>query len=99
MSSLKELAINLESVAKKYSLQDEEAKKLLESLEGMIYRAKNGMKIGTEERVPGFHWFSEGGLSQYRDLEKAYSQFSIFVAAGTNEQYEKMLKAIDDSLK
>ncbi len=99
MITLKQLAIDLESVAKKYANQDAEVKKLLDSLDDMLYRAKNGIQIHTEEKVPGCYWFSERDLSKYRDLEKAYSQFSIFVAAGTRERYDELLKAVDDALQ
>ena len=99
MTSLKQLAINLEETAKKYASQDVEAKKLLGSLQNIIHRVKNGDPIGTEEKVPGFYWFSEGALSKYKELEKAYSEFSLFVTAGSKENYEKILKAVNDSLK
>lgn len=99
MTSLKQLAINLEKTAIKCMAQDVEAKKLLDSLQNIIDRAKNGDVIGTEERVPGFYWFSEGKLSQYKELEKAYSEFSLFIAAGSSENYEKMLEAVNNSLK
>lgn len=99
MTSLKQLATNLESIVKKYASQNAEAKKLWDSLQDIIGRAKNGDAISTEEKVPGFYWFSEGDLSQYRDLEKAYSQFSIFIAAGSSENYERMIKAVDEALK
>lgn len=52
-----------------------------------------------KKKIPGSHWFSEGGLSQYKDLEKAYSQFSIFVAASSKENYENIIKSMDDALK
>jgi len=99
MTRLKQLAIILEKTAKKYTYQDVEAKKLLDSLQNIIDRAKNGDEIATEEKVPGYYWFSEGELSQYKELEKAYSEFSLFIAAGSSENYEKMLKAVNDSLK
>lgn len=64
--------------------QNIEAKKLLDSLKNIIDRAKNGDAIGTEERFLGFYWFSEGELSQYKELGKAYSEFSLFIAAGSS---------------
>lgn len=99
MNTLKQLAINLENIAGKYAQHNEEAKKLLHSLGDFIYRAKNGIPIGREEKIPGFYWFSEGSLSQYRDLEDAYSQFAVFIAAGTESEYEKILQKVDDILK
>jgi len=99
MTTLKQLAINLEKTAEKYASQDIEAKKLLDSIHNIIDRAKNGDVISTEEKVPGFYWFTEGELSQYKDLEEAYSQFSIFIAAGSDEGYERMLKSVDDAIK
>lgn len=99
MTTLKQLAINLESIAQSYAAQDIEVQKLLNSLGDMIHKAKNDVPIRTEEKVPGFYWFSEGELSKYKDLEQAYSQFSIFVAAGTSERYKSMLMAVDDALK
>lgn len=99
MTTLKQLAISLEQAAVKYADQDIEAKNLLDSLQDIIDRAKNGNVISTEEKVPGFYWFSEGGLSKYKDLEAAYSRFSIFIAAGSSENYERMLKAVDEALR
>lgn len=99
MDSLKQLAVSLEKTAKKYAAQDIEAEKLLDSLQDIIDRAKSGNTISTEEKVPGFYWFSEGGLSKYKDLEEIYSRFSIFVAAGSSENYERMLKAVDEALR
>lgn len=99
MANLKQLTINLEKTAIKYASQDIEVKKLLGSLQSFIDRAKKGEVIDTEEKVPGFYWFSKGELSKYKELEKAYSKFSLFITAGSSENYEKILKAVSDSLK
>lgn len=50
MTSLKQLTIHLEKVARKYASQDIEAKNLLNSLKDIIDRAKNDEPISTEEK-------------------------------------------------
>ena len=91
---LRQLAIELEHTALRYALQNQEVQKRLNSLKDIIERAKTLERIDSEERIPGQHWFSEGELSKYPDLENAYACFSIFIAAGSLENYERLLSTV-----
>ncbi|BDU37424.1 hypothetical protein [Vibrio nigripulchritudo] len=95
MNSLKRLAIALEKSLNKYAPHDQNVRSLSNSIANLIERAKNGEDIDKNEFVPGRYLFSEKGLSKYRDLESAYSQFSIFIASGSDEEYKRLLDLVD----
>lgn len=73
---VKQLAKELESVAIKYSSDDDVAG-LLEQLEELLSKAKAGSISGVIDHVPGGYYFTDRGLSKYSDLEVAYSKFKL----------------------
>jgi hypothetical protein len=98
MTTLKQLAINLEQVAQKYAAVDPDVQRFLDSLSDLISRAKNGEEISTDEHVPGRPWFSHGELSKYDGLESAHSSFSIFISEGSEKAYEDFLRDLNARL-
>lgn len=95
MNSLKQLAITLEKTLEKYAPHDPDVKSLSNSVKSLIERAKDEKDIDKNESLPGAYFFSERDLSKYKDLEKAYSQFSIFIVSGSDEEYQRLLDLVD----
>ena len=92
MNSLKQLAITLEKNLEKYAPH---VKSLSNSVKTLIERAKDEKDIDKNESLPGPYFFSERDLSKYKDLEKAYSQFLIFIVSGGIEEYQRLLDLVD----
>jgi hypothetical protein len=81
---LKESTEVLEQILLKYSTTDKEAAALLFSLDKLLNDVKQE-KVTTPlewRDIPGTYFFTEGGLRQYSDLEKSFSEFKIQITGG-----------------
>lgn len=93
---IKKLANILENSLIHYSGSNEDAKKLLNSLDELLEKAKLHLIETPVEHVPGRYWFNEGTLSECDGLESAYAKFCIQITMTTEEliKYEKFKKTI-----
>jgi len=87
---IKQLAKTLESVASKYS-SDNDVVGFLEQLEELLSKAKSGSISRVVDHVPGGHYFTDRGLSQYPDLEEAYSKFKLTLVI-KEKRHNKLLE-------
>ena len=92
---IKQLAINFETIAKGYSVIDEEARLLLVGMQDYVRLAKSGLISESIGFMPGERLFSEGGLAKYYDLELAYSKFVNAITIGDTEDYKELMKSLD----
>jgi len=90
-------AKRLEALLEQYAREDPEARLLAGSLEALIARAKAG---GIDSPVawndiPGEYWFAERSLSQYEDLENAYTKFKMEISGQADDpQTQRILGMI-----
>lgn len=85
-----QLAKTLESVASKYS-SDDDVVALLEQLEELLSKAKAGSISGIVDRVPGGYYFVDGGLRKYADLEAAYWKFEMTLTT-EEKRYNELIE-------
>ncbi len=86
---IKGLAEQFERVAQLHA-GDSEVSALQGSLAELINASKKGELKHKVSRVPGAHFFSEGGLAQYADLESAYAKFKIALVMGDEKKEQEM---------
>ncbi|MEA1649432.1 hypothetical protein UAJ10_10420 [Nitrospirillum sp. BR 11164] len=93
---LKQSALILEEVSRRYAAIDPEAKKFASAIEAVIDDAKAGRIQEPTDGHPGLHraYFFEGMLQQYRDLESAFARFEIEVTGGETPAVKAALDAI-----
>ena len=90
-------AKRLEGLLEHYARENPEARLLASSLEELIARAKAG---GIDspvawDAIPGEYWFTERSLSQYQDLESAYTQFKMQISGEADDpQTQRILSMI-----
>lgn len=91
---LRSLAENFERVAARYLL-DPDVAGLCSSLESLLMQARQGLIDEPVRQVPGEHYFQEGLLSGYSDLEEAYSKLKLRLVTDS-EQYDDLLRWAED---
>lgn len=94
IEKIKILAENLEKNLMSYMENNEDARRLHESLVEIIDKAKRGLISNPIENIPGAYWFLECGLSEFSDLESAYYAFKNAVTIGDSVEYQKLKQLV-----
>ena len=84
--TVKKYAKDLEGKLVNYARHDKEAKVLYDSLRNIIDLAKSGKIHDVVDDIPGRHWFSEGDLSKYPDLENSYAKFKLEITLEESQE-------------
>lgn len=91
LRKIKQSAIDLERIATRYALTDQQVKLLLGALNPLIQSAKAESITKLTDNVPGEYWLQKGSLAQYSDLEAAYYNFKIAITIGDTQQYRDFM--------
>lgn len=70
---------------------------LANQLEPYLLDAEAG-KFGCGTKITGSRLFSEQGLSQYKELQDAYSKFSLLYSCCSQQEYEALIDFADSIL-
>ncbi|QDH17192.1 hypothetical protein [Swingsia samuiensis] len=96
---IKETADKLEATLEKYAPLNKYAAELKSMLMPIIRKAQAGQITVPTDRLPGFYFFPELGLQDYRELEDAYAKFNIQITGGMTEDLKEIFAFLEENKK
>ena len=95
-AALKETAVVLQNMLKKYSASDKEAALFASGIESTLQKALSGEITSPIRRgsIPGVRFFEESSLREYKDLEDAVAKFNIQLTGGYTSSVLAALESI-----